>query len=167
MSIVPVYNHPTRAISLEAFMRSLLTVCVVASTLLLGAAANAAGEATQDEAKAMAIKAAEFLKSVGPDQAFPEFDAKDGRWHDRDLYVIVSQNGVVVAHGTNPGLIGKSVIDLRDVDGKQFVREADKITDAGWVTYKWQNPITKVVEPKAQYYVRVGDYRVSVGAFVK
>jgi cytochrome c len=142
-----------------------LTLLALGATLLFAPSAWAAGQGTPDEAKAMAVKAADYLKSAGPDKAFPEFDAKGGPWHDRDLYVIVSQNGVVVAHGTNPGLIGKSVLDLRDVDGKQFVREADKITDAGWVTYKWQNPVTKVVEPKAQYYIRVGEYRVSVGAF--
>jgi len=146
-------------------MKPILAALSLTAALLLAPVANAAGQASQDEAKAMAVKAAEYLKAVGPDKAFAEFDAKGNAWHDRDLYVIVSQNGVVVAHGTNPGLIGKSVLDLRDVDGKQFVREADKITDAGWVTYKWQNPVTKAVEPKAQYYVRVGDYRVSVGAF--
>jgi cytochrome c len=135
--------------------------------LWLSAVAHAAGQATPDEAKAMAVKAAEYLKASGPEKAFPEFNAKDGPWHDRDLYVIVSRDGVVVAHGTNPGLIGKSVLDLRDVDGKLFVREANQITDAGWVNYKWQNPVTKVVEPKAQYYIRVGEYRVSVGAFAK
>ena len=128
-----------------------LTLLALGATLLFAPSAWAAGQGTPDEAKAMAVKAADYLKSAGPDKAFPEFDAKGGPWHDRDLYVIVSQNGVVVAHGTNPGLIGKSVLDLRDVDGKQFVREADKITDAGWVTYKWQNPVTKVVEPKARY----------------
>src|ERR1700683_1701046 len=79
------------------------------------------GQATPDEAKAMAIKAADYLRSVGPDKAFPEFDAKDGPWRDRDVYVFVDDaKGVMVANGTNPGLIGKTVLELRDVDGKAF-----------------------------------------------
>jgi hypothetical protein len=141
---------------------------------LLGAAlfaaspAYAAGQATPDDAKAMAIKAADYLKSVGPDTAFPAFDAKDGPWHDRDLYVtVLDTKGTMVAHGTNPGLIGKSVIDLKDVDGKPFNHEIIAIQDAGWISFKWQNPLTKAVELKTQYTVHVGDYIVGVGAYAK
>ena len=89
--------------------------------LLVAPLAWAAGQATPDEAKAMAVKAAEHLKSVGPEKAFPDFDSKGGPWHDRDLYVTVQDsNGVMVAHGTTPGLIGKSMLDLKDVDGKPY-----------------------------------------------
>jgi hypothetical protein len=128
----------------------------------------AAGQGTPDDAKAMAIKAAEYLKSVGPEKAFPEFDAKDGAWHDRDLYVTVQDSkGVMVAHGTNPGLIGKSVLDLKDVDGKAFNREIQAITDADWVDFKWQNPLTKAVESKRNYQIRVGEFLVGVGAYAR
>lgn len=138
------------------------------ASLLFAPAAYAAGQATPDEAKAMAIKAAEYLKAVGPDKAFPEFDAKDGPWHDRDLYVTVQDSkGVMVAHGTNGGLIGKSMLDLRDVDGKLFNRDIQAIKDTGWVDFKWQNPLTKAVEPKTMYEVRVGDYVVGVGAYAR
>ena len=113
----------------------------------------------------MAIKAAAYLKSVGPEKAFPEFDAKDGVWHDRDLYVTVQDSkGVMVAHGTNPGLVGKSLIDLRDVDGKLFEREMIAVTDTGWVSFKWQNPLSKAIEPKTMYEIRVGNYLVGVSA---
>jgi cytochrome c len=136
--------------------------------LLVAPLAWAAGQATLDEAKAMAIKAAEHLKSVGPEKAFPDFDSKGGPWHDRDLYVTVQDsNGVMVAHGTNPGLIGKSMLDLKDVDGKPFNREIQTIKDVGWVNFKWQNPLTKAVEPKSNYEVRVGEYLVGVGAYSK
>ena len=90
-----------------------LSLLALGATLLFAPMAWAAGQATPDEAKAMAVKAAEYLKSVGPDKAFPEFSAKDGPWHDRDVYVtVLDSKGVMVAHGTNPGLIGKSMIDL-------------------------------------------------------
>jgi cytochrome c len=136
--------------------------------LLSASVAFAAGQATPDEAKAMAIKAAAYLKSAGPDKAFPEFSAKDSAWHDRDLYVIVQDSkGNMVAHGTNPGLIGKSVLDLKDVDGKPFNRETQAIKDDGWINFKWQNPVTKTVEAKTQYIVRVGEYLVGVGAYAQ
>lgn len=136
--------------------------------LLFSPMANAAGQATPDEAKAMAVKAADYLRSAGPDKAFPAFDAKEGPWHDRDLYVTVLDNkGVVAAHGNNPGLIGKSVLELKDVDGKPFIQQFVSVRDAGWINYKWQNPLTKAVEPKTQYNLRVGDYVVGVGAYAQ
>jgi hypothetical protein len=56
----------------------------------------------------MAAKAAAFLKDNVPEKAFPAFQTKDNKWHDRDLYVFVEEStGMMVSHGTNPGLIGK------------------------------------------------------------
>jgi cytochrome c len=149
-------------------MKRLLPLLLLGIALLLPPSARAAGQATPDEAEAMAIKAAEYLKANGPEKSFAEFDAKDGPWHDRDLYVTVQDSkGVMMAHGTNPGLIGKSLIDLKDVDGKPFEHEVVAVTDVGWVEFKWQNPLTKAVEPKRQYTVRVGEYLVGVGAYAK
>jgi cytochrome c len=149
-------------------MKALLSLLVLCSALLLGHGGYAAGQATPDEAKAFAIKAAEYLKANGPEKAFAAFDEKTGRWHDRDLYITVQDSkGVMLAHGTNPGLVGKSLIDLKDVDGKAFTREMIAVQDSGWVDFKWQNPITKAVEPKRQYIIRVGDYLIGVGAYVK
>jgi cytochrome c len=147
-------------------MPRLLPAFTLGASLLFAPQVFAAGQATPDDAKAMAIKAAEYLKSVGPDKAFPDFDAKDGPWHDRDLYVtVLDSNGMTLAHGNNAGLIGKSVLDLKDVDGKAFIHDFVATKDAGWVGYKWQNPLTKAVEPKTQYNIRVGEYVVGVGAY--
>src|SRR4051794_10034736 len=149
-------------------MARMLLMLTLGAGLLFAPLALAAGQATPDEAKAMAIKAADYLKSAGPEKALPEFSAKDGPWHDRDLYVTVQDtNGVLVAHGTNAGLIGKSMLDLKDVDGKPFNREIQAIKDTGWVNFKWQNPLTKAVEPKTMYEVRTGEYIVGVGAYTK
>ncbi len=149
-------------------MNRVLGTMMLGASLLSAPFALAAGQATPEEAKAMAIKAADYLKSVGPDKAFPEFDAKDGPWHDRDLYITVQDSkGVMVAHGTNPALIGKSMLDLKDVDGKPFNREVQAISDTGWIDYKWQNPLTKAVEAKRAYEVRVGEYIIGVGAYAQ
>lgn len=143
---------------------------LLVALLILGfaASAGAADRATPDEAKAMAIKAAEYLKANGPDKAFEAFKAADAGFRDRDLYVWVQDDkGTMVFHPINAALIGKSMLDLRDVDGKAFNRDVQAVTDAGWVDYKWQDPQTKAVEPKKSYIVRVGNYLVGVGAYVK
>jgi cytochrome c len=152
----------------EAVTMKLLTLLTIAVCLLFTPAAFADGQATPDDAKAMAIKAADYLKTVGPEKALPEFSAKDGPWHDRDLYVTVQDSkGVMAAHGTNPGLVGHSVLDLKDVDGKAFNREVQAVKESAWIDFKWQNPFTKTVETKRQYTIRVGDYLVGVGAYVR
>jgi hypothetical protein len=144
---------------------ALLTLCIL---LLLAPAAWAVDQATPDEAKAMAIKAAAYLKSAGPETAFAAFNASDGPWHDRDLFVaVLDAKGVMVAHGSNRGLIGHSVLDLKDVDGKPFNREWVGVADTGWVNFKWRNMQTKDFERKTCFVVHVGDYYVGVGAYVK
>lgn len=120
---------------------------------------------TPDQAKAMAIRAADLLRSEGPEKAFPAFD-KGAEFHDRDLYVMVYDvTGKNVSHGANPALIGKNLIDLKDSDGKFLIREFVTIKDAAWVDYKWPNPTTKKIEPKTTYVIRVNDYLVGVGAY--
>lgn len=147
-------------------MKTLFTVLSLGLVLAFAPAALAAGQATPDEAKAMALKAADYLKSNGPEKAWAAFSAAGGDFHDRDLYVTAQDNNcTVMAHGANPALIGKSMCTLKDVDGKLFVREISDTKDQGWVDYKWQNPATKAVEPKTTYAVRVGDYVVGVGAY--
>ncbi len=137
--------------------------------LILGfaASAGAADRATPDEAKAMAIKAAAYLKANGPEKAFATFKDPSGGFRDRDLYVVVQDTkGNMAFHPLNPALIGKSMLDLKDVDGKPFNRDVQAIKDTGWVEYKWLDPQTKRVEPKKAYVVNTGDYLVMVGAYV-
>jgi signal transduction histidine kinase len=130
------------------------------------APAAAAERATVDEAKAMAEKAAVFLKAEGKDKALSTFNT-DAQFRDRDLYVFVVDNsGTTVAHGANAALIGKNLMEIRDPSGKQFVKEMVGITDRGWVDYVWQNPSTKAVEPKRSYVIREGDVVIGVGAYV-
>jgi hypothetical protein len=144
------------------------TANVLIATLILLAPSAWAGQGTPDEAKALAIKAAEYLKSAGPEKAFPEFDAKAGPWHDRDLYVFVFDTaGMMLSNGDNPGLNHRNLLDLRDPDGKQFIRDFEAIKDAGWVNYRWRNPLSQEIEPKASYVIRAGDYIIGVGAYTK
>jgi hypothetical protein len=152
----------------EVVTMKLLNLLVCAVWLAFAPGAVASGQASPDDAKALAVKAAEYLKAVGPEKALPEFSAKDGTWHDRDLYVTVQDSkGTMVAHGTNPGLVGRVVLELKDVDGKPFNHEVQAVKDTAWIDYKWQNPISKAVETKRQYTVRVGEYVVGVGAYVQ
>lgn len=151
-------------------MRRLFKALVlsVAAAGFVGTTASAADRATLDEAKAMVKKARAYLREVGPDKAFPEFSNPRGRFVDRELYVFVNdKSGVNLAHGGNPKLIGKNLIELRDTDGvymtKQFLVVARK--GGGTVDYKFLNPLTKEIEPKTAYVEMEGEYLVGSGIF--
>jgi cytochrome c len=150
-------------------MRTLLRA-VILSVLAMGftMGASAAERATLDEAKAMVKKARAYIREVGPDKAFAEFSNPKGRFVDRELYVFVNdKSGVNLAHGANPRLIGKNLMELRDTDGiymtKQFFVVAGK--GGGTVDYKFLNPATKAIEPKTAYVEMEGEYLVGSGIF--
>jgi signal transduction histidine kinase len=146
--------------------RSKLAGAVFGAVALIGTA-FAAEVGSPDEAKAMADRAAAYIKANGAENAFKTFnDKQDANFHDRDLYVFVfDPTGKVLSHGANANLVAKNMAELKDVDGKPFVKEFLAVKDTGWVDYKWQNPQSKAVEAKTTYVVRSGDYVIGVGAY--
>jgi cytochrome c len=139
---------------------------IVAIAVALSSAALADERATQDEAKEMALKAVEYIKSAGPEVAYKAFTERAPGWADRDLYVFVVRNdGLTVAHGGSPVLVGKNLSNLRDVDGKSFILEFLAMKAPGWVEYRWRNPQSQAVESKSSYVVPLDDTVVGVGAY--
>jgi signal transduction histidine kinase len=125
---------------------------------------------TKDEAIAMVKHVQEQFKKDGADATFKAVSDKSVKeYHDRDLYpFIYDMKGINVAHGARPALIGKNLIDLKDQDGKYLIREMVDIANgkgAGWVDYKWPNPITNKIEDKSSYVEKMDDYFVGVGIY--
>jgi signal transduction histidine kinase len=139
--------------------------------LLLASSALAASSASKDEAVAMVKKGVAFLKANGTDKGYAEISNKKGQFQDRDLYLVVyGLDGVVRAHGANEKLIGRNVIDLRDIDGKPFVQErVDLAKSKGtfWQDYKFTNPVSKAIEPKQMYCERLEETVVCGGVYKK
>lgn len=134
-----------------------------------GGALAAEKRGTEKDAVAMVKKAAAFIKANGKDKAFAEISDPKGQFVDGDLYVTVyDMNGTCLAHGFNKKMVGKNMIDLKDVDGKPFVKERNELAktkDSFWVDYKYANPVTKQIESKTQYTEKVGDVLVCCGAY--
>jgi cytochrome c len=147
-------------------MKTLMTILFLGLSVAFSQGAMAGEQGTPDEAKAMAMKAADFLKANGPEKAWAAFNATGGDFHDRDLYVFAQDNDCnMMANGANAALIGKNLGSLKDVDGKLFSKAISDVKSQEWVDYKWQNPVSKAVQPKTAYVVRIGDYVVGVGAY--
>jgi cytochrome c len=132
-------------------------------------AATSSQQATADEAVAMVKKGVAFIKANGKDKAYAEITSKEGRFRDRDLYLVVyGLDGKVWAHGQNTRMVGKVVIDLRDIDGKEFVRERVQLAQAKpsfWQDYKFTNPVSKKIEPKSMYCEKLEDVAVCGGIY--
>jgi len=126
---------------------------------------------TAAEATAMVDKAIAHIKKVGREKAFADFNNKSGPFTDRDLYVVVyDMKGKVLAHGANEKMIGKDVIELRDNDGKYFVKERVEMMSkgpgaSGWQDYKFMNPVSRQIEPKQMYLRRFEDLIVGCGVY--
>ena len=140
------------------------------ATLTMIAPAIAVEFGTKEEAIAMVKRVQEQFKKDGPELTFKAVSDKSVKeFHDRDLYpFIYGMNGLNVAHGARPALIGKDLIDLKDQDGKYLIREMIKIAEdpgSGWVDYKWPNPITNKIEDKSSYIEKMGNYFVGVGIY--
>jgi cytochrome c len=140
----------------------------LAFTLALVGSATAGGP-TKDEAVAMVKKAVSFIKEQGPEKAYPEITDKAGKFHDRDLYVVVYQlDGKVLAHGSNQKFVGKDMSDAQDVDGKLYVKERVELAGkqaSFWQDYKFVNPVDKKVEPKEMYCERLDNTAVCAGIY--
>jgi signal transduction histidine kinase len=124
--------------------------------------------------------AAALMEKRGTD-AFREFGAKESRWLNRKYYLFIYDvSGRCVFHPVNPELVGKNLIELRDMNGEPVIR---MITDigkrpdrdaSGWVFYLWEEGtqflprwksayIRKVIAPDGLVYlVGSGSYNLKI-----
>jgi len=121
-------------------------------------------QGSKEEAKAMVEKAAAFYKANGRDKTLAEITRsasdKSGGFSDRDLYIFAYDfSGLVVAHGSNPKLVGKNLFDMQDADGRYLIRGLIETArkGSGWYYYKWSNPITKKIDDKMAYVLKLSD----------
>ncbi|MDP1647670.1 MAG: cache domain-containing protein [Rubrivivax sp.] len=148
-------------------IHNVLGACAAAALLLTSASAFA--KATPEDATAMVKKGVTFMKANGKDKGHAEVSNKESQFKKDDLYLVVyGLDGTVRAHGANEKMIGKNLIELKDIDGKLFVKErVDLAQSKGtfWQDYKFTNPVTKKIEPKAMYCEKLDDAVVCGGVY--
>ncbi|MBC7857364.1 MAG: cache domain-containing protein [Burkholderiaceae bacterium] len=152
-------------------MKNLFRTLALCLSLTLGAGALAAERGTADEAVAMVHKVIADMKANGKDKTIAEINTLGNRYRDRDLYVtVMDMNGKELAHGANKRMQGVDLIDIKDQDGKAYIRERIALVKAngkGWQDYKFVNPVTKSMEPKSMYFEKYEDLLVSCGIYKK
>ncbi|APW44907.1 cache domain-containing protein [Rhodoferax saidenbachensis] len=146
-----------------------LVFALAASCLPIAAMAQA--KATAAEATAMVKKGVAAMKAAGKDKdkLYTEVTAKDAKWADRDLYLVIyGMDGVVRAHGANAKLVGAAMMDMLDIDGKPYIKERIELAKTKgtfWQDYKFTNPTSKKIEPKSMYCEKLDDAVLCAGIY--
>eukprot|EP01012_Entosiphon_sulcatum_P057675 TRINITY_DN81500_c0_g1_i1.p2 TRINITY_DN81500_c0_g1~~TRINITY_DN81500_c0_g1_i1.p2 ORF type:complete len:155 (+),score=37.06 TRINITY_DN81500_c0_g1_i1:88-552(+) len=135
----------------------ILLAGLFAVSIVSGAAAQDA-KPTQEDAKAITLKAAELIAVKGLEEAAKAFNT-EGEFKRGEIYVnVIDFAGVWKVYPPRPAGVGQSVINVKDPDGKFVVQDVlavAKDKGEGWTEYRWLNPATNKIEPKVTYVKRV------------
>jgi signal transduction histidine kinase len=148
---------------------SLIAALMLSALTFTPTMSLAAGErATKAEAEAMVAKGVAAVKAKG-DAVYVDITAPSKTYVDRDLYLVVYDiTGKCLAHGQNPKQVGKDLLNLKDPDGKEFVKERVELANSKgkfWHDYKFTDPLTKTVQAKQAYCEKVGNVIVCGGIY--
>jgi cytochrome c len=154
---------------MQKSIRFLAAASLVAATALGALNAGAAERVTAKEAEAMVKKGVAYIKANPRDKAMADITSKTGQFVDRELYLTVySMDGTALAHGANEKFVGKNMIDLRDGNGKEHIKERmdlAKVKPAFWHDFSFVNPVTRKIEPKSMYCERASELVVCGGIY--
>lgn len=125
----------------------MLVLLVLSNSLL----AQKEERGTPDEAKAMAIRAADTIRSDGLEKALRTFDdPKNETFHHQDLYVFVlDENGNTLA--------GAPQIRREDLANQPYTKQMIAMKEPGWITYGFINPEDHKKETKRSFVLHVGN----------
>jgi cytochrome c len=154
---------------MQPTIRFLAAASLVAATALGALNAVAAERVTAKEAEAMVKKGVAYIKANPRDKAMADITNKTGQFVDRELYLTVyTMDGTALAHGANEKFVGKNMIDLRDGNGKEHIKERmelAKVKASFWHDFTFVNPVTKKIEPKSMYCERASELVVCGGIY--
>lgn len=159
-----------RKIQVKRFSIAALLTFVLAFTFAAVPAHSA--NPTKDDAVKMVESAIASHKANGKAATIDEVNKADGKFSKGpELFTFaIDLKGNVLAHPFNKKLIGQDMTDLKDADGKPFAKEMANLANSkgsGWVEYKWSNPASKHIEPKATYLQKIDDVVYCCGIYLK
>jgi cytochrome c len=135
----------------KGLMAFLVGIFLVSTFL---AASVSAG--VKEDTMALVKKGAEFIQKNGMEKAVEAF--KTGDFKQGELYLFAyDYKGTCLAQGVKPELIGKSLWNLRTVDGQYIIREqvGEAKKGGGWTEYQWMHEAKKVLMTKVTYVLPI------------
>lgn len=130
---------------LYAGFLGIITKLLAVMSLFSAASAYAAVESLcSTDLISFVQKAATLIEKEG-EAVFPGFRKKDSEWFRGDRYIFVwGLDGIRYVYPPDISGEGKSMLDLKDVNGKPigkwFVAKTSSPETAGWVHYQWPRP---------------------------
>lgn len=148
--------------------RIFLATCASVVLGMTTLSVHAEERGSKDEAVQMVNSALEYVKKNGPEKAFKYFSQPNNEFHKKDLYIFAyDMNGTNVAHGAQPALIGKNLMQTKTPDGKYLIKEmatAMQSKNEMWIDYKWPHPQTKKIEDKSAYIKKIPNFNGFLGS---
>ena len=134
-------------------------------------AEDKADKATKDECISKCKEAAKIVQEKGLEEVIKQVNNPKGQfvWKDTYAFLINLENGQVIAHPTNPVLIGKDLANMKDQNGKLFfydLVETAKTKSEGWVDYVWPKPGEKIPSKKNVFAYKIPGTNTAVFAGV-
>jgi cytochrome c len=164
-----ISSQNTTALTVEgAFMHLRAIIFIIAVLYSFVPSATAAELGTKEEAIAMVKRVQEKFNKDGAEQTIKAVSTPEFQVDNLDPFIF-DFNGLLVAGAQRP-LIGKTIIDIKDPDGKYPIRmmiDIAKGPGSGWLNYKWLNPRTAKIQEKMTYIEKMGDYFVGSGIYLK
>lgn len=142
-------------------MKKILSFVLMLSFSMAVISYQAYSGTKKEQLKQFVTEAATFAKQNGKAVAIRAFMNKQGQFRKGELYIFAYDfKGVVVAHGTDPNLVGNNFFGLKDRNGKLLIQEMIKIVKSsgeGWVEYQWFHPDTRKYMTKIGFVKKVDD----------
>jgi methyl-accepting chemotaxis protein len=125
----------------------------------------------EDEAITLVKAGVAMMQEQGREALVTEINKLTrGKFLNRDLYLSAYDVNTfrVIAHGSNPRVIGQNAEQVKDTDGRHFINEMIAIAQSkgeGWIEYKWAHPITNADTTKNAYFEKFGDLVITCGVY--
>jgi signal transduction histidine kinase len=118
----------------------------------------------------MVKKAVAYYKKNGRDKALTAFSEEKGQFRDRELFLVVlDEGGQVLAHSALPKMIGANISEMKDSNGVFITKgfyKAVKNSNHGWSDeYIFTNPHTKAMEKKITYVEKIDNLLIACGVY--
>lgn len=118
-------------------------------------------QASRDNLTVFVEGAAKYAKDNGKDKALSAFNDKNGTFFKGGLYVFAYDfAGNTLAAPTQPDLIGKNRIDVKDPNGVGFIRDMAELAKggSGFTYYVYADPAKNMMQRlKLSYVMKVDD----------
>ena len=140
--------------------KSIVNLLILLITFCSISPAVSGDHPSKEEVVQFVEEAIAFAKENGKEALFKDLMDANSRFKRGELYLYAYDfQCVVLAHGAKPALVGKNLSDMTDKNGLKLVQALRDAAakGSGWVEYYWQNPLSKEVEHKLGYVVKLDD----------